>query len=89
MKATKTAASSTALILWKYTCTCELKKKKIDQIPKCLYQSAHTHTVVSPVSDAIRYFGVLVMMGRERRREMAKEMMRAEGSALFLSSLPL
>lgn len=62
-------------------------KKKIDQIPN-VYTSQHT--VVSPkwVSDAIRYFGVLVRW-EEGEDGGVNGMISAEGLALFLSSLPL
>lgn len=76
MKATKTAASSTALILWKYTCTCE--HKKLTKFPMSISVSAHSG------------FGVVVRWEeRDNRDRGVNGMIGADGLALFLSSLPL
>lgn len=86
MKATKTAASSTALILWKNICTCEHKKKIIDQIPSAYISQ---HTVVSP-NEFQMLSDVLVRWEESDCRDGGvNEMASAEGLALFLSSLPL
>lgn len=81
MKATKTAASSTA----KITCTCE-HKKKLTKFPMSI--SASTHRGCTRMSsDAIRYFGLV--RWEKGEDEGVYEMISAEGLAVFLSSLPL
>lgn len=85
MKATKTAASSTALILWKNTCTCE--HKKIDQIPN-VYISQHTQWFHQNKFQTLSDILVFWIDGK-REDGGVDEMISAEGLALFLSSLPL